>query len=299
MNQPSQQTLSSPSLLRTAVTCVLTIVALFAAPAQTLAGSAAPPDSASTSVPYHPFDTLKSDVLLIFTDAGRLFAKPAGFHARDWYLVGGTVAGTAGLMGFADDPLRETMLSIQGTDGDAVADIGNTFGEILPGLALTGSLYTVGLVFNWPKIRVMGRHVGQSLGYSALVTTVLKSAFGRHRPFLNDGPFAFEGPFQFDDPFLSHPSGHTTVTFAIASSLAADIDNPWATVGLYSLASVTAISRMYSDRHWSSDVFLAAVLSSAIGYGTANLDAASSDTSDESAFFILPSPSGITVGYRW
>lgn len=284
-------------LLHTVLTCILIYTALASVPLPALAGKPVPPDS--VNVPYHPLDTIASDVITIFTDMGRLFVKPARFHERNWYLVGGTIAGTAGLMGFADDPLRETMLNARGTDGDAIANVGNAFGEKIPGLALTGSLYTVGLIFNWPKIRVMGRHVGQSLGYSALVTTVLKSTFGRHRPFLNDGPFAFEGPFQFDDQFLSHPSGHTTVTFAIASSLAADIDNPWVTVGLYSLASLTAVSRMYSDRHWGSDVFLAAALSSAIGYGTATLDDPDTGASDGSAFFILPSPSGITVGYRW
>ena len=284
------------------VTCkMLVFLSLFCASTGTLpqyAEAACPALPDSARAPYHPFDTVAQDVLSLFTEAGRLFTRPIRFDEQDWYLTGGIVAG-AGLLAGLDQTLREEMLQIQGTDGDNIAEIGNSFGEKLPGLAITGSLYTVGLVFNWPKIRVMGRHVGQSLLYSALVTTLLKGLIGRHRPFLNDGAFSFKGPFQTNDAFLSHPSGHTTVTFAIASSLAADIDNPWATAGLYSLASLTALSRMYSDRHWSSDVFVAAAIATAIGYGTVNLDNNNTATTDGSSFFIAPTQTGLTVGYRW
>ncbi len=297
-NIPASATIRS--VLYCAISIVVISVALLAHPAHVQAACPVPSPPDSTAPPYHPFDTLASDAVHFFTDAGQLFARPAHFNTGQWFLTGGVVAGT-GLMMSVDESLRREMLSVQGRDGDRVADVGNSFGEHLPGIVITGSLYTVGFAFNCPKIRVMGRHVGQSLTYAALVTTIMKSVIGRHRPFLNDGAFAFEGPVQFDDPFLSHPSGHTTVTFAIASSLAADIDNPYATVGLYSLASLTAVSRMYSDRHWSSDVFLAAAIATAIGYGTANLDNGSSqdDTVDGSSFFILPSTTGVTVGYRW
>lgn len=288
------------SVLHNVLSLAVISVATLAHPSHIKAAYPVPVPPDSTAPPYHPFDTLASDLVHFFTDAKQLFARPAHFSTQQWYLTGGVAAGT-GLLMSVDESLRREMLGMQGRDGDKVAEIGNSFGEHLPGIVITGSLYTVGFAFNCPKIRVMGRHVGQSLMYSALVTTILKSVIGRHRPFLNDGAFAFEGPVQFDDPFLSHPSGHTTVTFAIASSLAADIDNPYATVGLYSLASLTAVSRMYSDRHWSSDVFLAAAIATAIGYGTANLDKGSSqdDAVDGSSFFILPSTTGVTVGYRW
>lgn len=246
--------------------------------------------------PYRPFDTLWSDVTVSVTDAGLLFTRPLHFGKQDWWLTGSVIAETGSLM-VLDKLLRQHVLATRGTDGDRVMEIGGRFGENVPGVALAGALYTTGLVFNLPEVRVMGRHVAQSLVYSALVTTALKYAFGRHRPFLGDGPFVFEGPGFHDDQFLSLPSGHATVAFAIASSLSADIENPWATAGLYSLATLTAVSRMYHDRHWGSDVFLAAALASAIGYGTANLH--EEEEHDGTSFHVMPTANGVAVVWMW
>ena len=42
---------------------------------------------------------------------------------------------------------------------------------------------------------------------------------------------------------------------------------PWATVGLYTLATATGLSRVYDNQHWVSDVFLGA----AVGIASAKL----------------------------
>ncbi|MFW6269745.1 MAG: phosphatase PAP2 family protein, partial [Bacillota bacterium] len=61
----------------------------------------------------------------------------------------------------------------------------------------------------------------------------------------------------------SFPSGHATGSFATATVLA----NHYPELGkfAYTWASLVAISRMYEDAHWFSDV----VVGSAIGYFTA------------------------------
>lgn len=257
--------------------------------------SGAAADSAQ-SPPFHPLDTIGRDFTASLIDAGLLFTRPFRFGAQDWLLTGGTLAGTALLME-ADGSLRNEILSLHGTDGDRVMAVGRSLGENVPAIAFAGALYTTGLVFNIPEVRLMGRHVVQSLAYSAIAVTLMKYAFGRHRPFLDNGRFVFEGPGYHEDSFLSLPSGHTTIAFAIASSLSADIENPWATAGLYSLATLTAVSRMYHDRHWGSDVFLAAALASAIGYGTANLHEA--ESADGTSFHIMPTANGIALGWSW
>lgn len=268
---------------------------LCALPPFSPAAQGAAADSAQ-SPPYHPLDTIGRDFTASITDAGLLFTRPFRFGAQDWLLTGGTLAGTALLME-ADGSLRNEILSLHGTDGDRVMAFGRSLGENVPGIAFAGALYTTGLVFNLPEVRLMGRHVVQSLAYSAIAVTLMKYAFGRHRPFLDNGRFVFEGPGYHEDSFLSFPSGHTTIAFAIASSLSADIENPWATAGLYSLATLTAVSRMYHDRHWGSDVFLAAALASAIGYGTANLHEA--EGADGTSFHIMPTANGIALGWSW
>lgn len=272
-------------------TCLIVLLTISGSYAAVAAGL----DSARA--PYRPLDTLWHDVKATVTDAGLLFGRPLRFGSQDWLLTGGVMGGTAMLMS-VDESLRDEMLSARGTDGDRAMDAAKQFGERIPALVVAGSIYTTGLVFDSPKIRVMGRHVVQSLAYSALVTTVLKATFARHRPFLNEGAYVFDGPFATIDPHFSFPSGHATVAFAVASSLAADIENPWATVGLYSLATLTALSRMYHDRHWGSDVFLAAALASAIGYGTANLHDVDGG-SDGTSFNVMPAPNGIALVWTW
>ena len=56
------------------------------------------------------------------------------------------------------------------------------------------------------------------------------------------------------------PSGHTTMAFALATALADDIHNTWAGVGLYTIASGVAWSRLNDNRHWLSDVAAGAVV---------------------------------------
>jgi membrane-associated phospholipid phosphatase len=85
---------------------------------------------------------------------------------------------------------------------------------------------------------------------------VLKVLVGRERP--TDSPennLKFH-PVTFSDN--SFPSGHTTVAFALATSFSREIDGVWDDVAFFSLASLTAYSRMHDDRHWFSDVVFGA-----------------------------------------
>lgn len=253
-----------------------------------------PPDSVGS---WRPLDTLWSDFRSTFTDAWLLAGTPLHFNRTDWIITGGVVS-ASGLLMATDGTIRREMQSLRGSDGNHIADVGNAFGENEAGLLIAGLLYLPGFVLNEPKLRLMGRHVGQTLLYAAAVGVLIKGSLGRHRPFLEDGPYKFSGPWQSDDAFLSLPSGHTTVAFSIASSLSADIDNPWVTAGLYSAATLTALSRMYVDRHWSSDVFVAAALSTAIGYGTVNLHR-EEEAESTSSLILSPTLKGVTLLYSF
>jgi membrane-associated phospholipid phosphatase len=210
-------------------------------------------------------------------------------------MTGGLLGGT-GLTMLVDEDIRELFGRGHDSIRDRIAIIGNTMGTLLPGGILVGSLYIGGLVFDEPSVRLAGRHAGQALLYAGAINGFLKVVIGRHRPSLNDGAFTFRGP-TLEDRYQSLPSGHTTIAFALASSLAADIDNPWATVGLYGLATITALSRIYDDRHWGSDVFLAAGISAACGYAVVHLH----DVADASqgSFYLVPGPTGLTAGWRF
>ena len=68
-----------------------------------------------------------------------------------------------------------------------------------------------------------------------------------------DGYVPFSGQASF-------PSGHTSMSFAMATSLADDIHRPWATVGLYGMATAVGWSRINDNRHWLTDVAAGALV---------------------------------------
>jgi undecaprenyl-diphosphatase len=96
---------------------------------------------------------------------------------------------------------------------------------------------------------------------SALTNVVLKSAFGRIRPALDDWT-ARPLPFGLRRPVTSaFPSGHATAGFTTAMFLSrADPGPPW-----YLIAGLVAASRVYVRLHHTSDVVAGAALGLAFG----------------------------------
>src|SRR5262249_41424758 len=56
----------------------------------------------------------------------------------------------------------------------------------------------------------------------------------------------------------SWPSGHTTLAFALATSVGDEIGSTPVSIGLYTLASLTGWSRMNDNKHWFTDVLAGA-----------------------------------------
>jgi membrane-associated phospholipid phosphatase len=87
----------------------------------------------------------------------------------------------------------------------------------------------------------------------------VRIAVGRARPLMDEGHLSFQ-PFTLGNGYASFISGHAWSGFGISNIVARQIDQPWARVGFYSLAAITALSRLYSDNHWLTDVVLGSVL---------------------------------------
>lgn len=75
----------------------------------------------------------------------------------------------------------------------------------------------------------------------------------------------------------SFPSGHTATAFMTATMLHKEYGltrSPWYSIGAYSAATVTAISRQLNNKHWMSDVLTGAgigILSTELGYYFADM----------------------------
>lgn len=252
-------------------------------------------DSARVASPTpssSPLDTMGADGIAIGEDFLHLFSSPARWGWKGWTGLGGTLLGTA-LVTTIDEPVRRQFLGdtlpLQATLGL----YGNALGTVIPSAVVVGALYGGGLILNNRWMRLAGRHLFQSVLYAAVVTLTVKTLLGRHRPELNNGAYTFEGP-SLRDEFNSLPSGHTTVAFALCSSLAADIDHPVATVVLYTMAAYTGFTRMYDDRHWASDVFLGAIIGAVCGYTVANMHLSSDG---RMGWMVTPTINGLAVNW--
>ncbi|SRR5579883_629573 len=233
-------------------------------------------------------------------DGGQYIERPLHWNLREWLIIG-TVGGVTALFTGVDDNIaRGFFQRNQSSVGDAIATVGNFYGSGIPTIITGLGLYGIGLETDNSKVRVMGRHVIQSFAYAGLTTTAIKILIGRERPFNGSGPDVFHG-FSLKNAWNSLPSGHATVACALSSTLAAEIDNPYVTAGLYALVGTTVFGRLYTDNHWLSDTFLGGVIGSVAGYWVA-AEVEHYDTnqnSKETGFVIEPGIGNITFAYRW
>lgn len=86
---------------------------------------------------------------------------------------------------------------------------------------------------------------------------------GRSRPTEGSGAFWGPGKEGFSGAF---PSGHATVSFALAASGSRVLGDRWYyALPLYSLAAVSAWQRIQSGEHWPADVFAGALVGFTVG----------------------------------
>lgn len=110
--------------------------------------------------------------------------------------------------------------------------------------------------------------IAEAAVLSALVNQIVKLSVGRQRPFVHFGDPA--RPPGLDDN-LSFYSGHTTLTFAIATSAGVVAHRRgyrlepliWSTG--YALAATTGYLRIAADKHYLTDVVAGAAAGAAIG----------------------------------
>jgi PAP2 superfamily len=228
-------------------------------------------DSLKTDSGYvSSIDVIEYDINKSLSDGYEILRSPINSSACEW-ITAGAVLSTVPLSMLLDDEIRSTVRAHQTNSMDNFTKIGKFYGEVIPAVSISAGLYAAGLIINERSVSLTGRLLGESLFYVGVVGSLLKFILSRSRPYTNNGNADFWN-FKFDNDFYSMPSGHSTVAFTISTVLAKRIDNIYATIGLYSLASFTAYQRIYSDNHWFSDTVLGAIIGYAIGNAVVNLN---------------------------
>jgi membrane-associated phospholipid phosphatase len=169
--------------------------------------------------------------------------------ALPWILVG---AGTAGLIATDHRTAHELPNTVdQVSISSDVSQVGAGY-TILP---ITAGFYIGGAIAHNEKARETGVLGAEAVLDSLIVSEVFKLTMRRQRPLDGDGRGRF---FQGGSSF---PSGHSTVSWALASVVAHEYnENIFYPIAAYSLASLVSFSRLSGENHFPSDIFAGAAL---------------------------------------
>jgi len=207
--------------------------------------------------------TMIEDDLTVFlrlTESGLI--APVHWHATDWRNAGTTALGTLALSTLDNNAYAAAHRSRTPTN-ERLEHIFEPYGRGITGAAVAGALYGAGIAFDNPWLRGTGLTMASALTIATTCQLTMKFLIGRARPYTRLGNGTFR-PFSTAADFLSLPSGHTVVAFTISSVFAFRIKNSYASTALFTAAGITALSRIYSDNHWLSDVAFSAALATFI-----------------------------------
>ncbi|MBM3296715.1 MAG: phosphatase PAP2 family protein [Candidatus Aminicenantes bacterium] len=203
-------------------------------------------------------------------DAGGVLASPLSWKPAE-------ILGCAALLGltglaYAHDEDIQSWVQDRRTPGSnefmSVVEMG---GDAAYLLALLGGAYLAGEIAPSRGLRKTAVLGIESLAVSGAVVLGIKCLLGRARPELGLPSNHFE-PFTFQAGFLSLPSGHAASAFAVATSIAAQVDSAVADAFLYLLAGLVAVSRVHDNKHWASDVLLGGALGHVVALKIAHLN---------------------------
>ena len=213
-------------------------------------------------------------------------AKP---YAIKWWGVGAVVGAGLVAMAVVDEPVQQWAANPanHGSTANDIASTSRRFGEVEVVVPVTAGIIVAGLAAHNQALLRSGLRIGASVAVASLVTGVFKYALGVERPYQTEEP----GDFDPGSGNTSLWSGHTAMAFSFATALSQEVHRPWATVGLYTLATATGLSRVYDNQHWVSDVFVGA----AIGIASAKLATGRWTIFGLRAPVPLATPTGVSV----
>jgi membrane-associated phospholipid phosphatase len=187
--------------------------------------------------------------------------RPPSHHIRWWEAA--IAVGSIGAVSIFDRRVDDWVQARRSAHSDAVARAFRIGGGPELVFGIPAGILAAGAISGNKNLQRSGGRVLASVITAGITTAAIKVVAGRVRPSDITDQYSFK-PLTQNDAF---PSGHATMAFALATSLSAEIDRPWATALLYAGATGTAWSRLNDHRHWVSDVLAGA----AVGITAGNL----------------------------
>jgi membrane-associated phospholipid phosphatase len=213
---------------------------------------------------HRRLDNIREDFQHLWKDSISYYKLPLNWDARTWRYIAIGIILFPGLF-FVDPYVRTAFSEIHTHFFDEIFSFAHWYGKIHLTVDSFVFLYLIGLVINHEYLRSAGWKIFQAFAISGITITIVKSIFGRWRPYAGRGSMSFV-PFTFGpNDHLSLPSGDVGVAVAYSMILAGFSENRLWKGFWYLLGVLTCLGRIYHDQHWFSDVLLAAVISISVG----------------------------------
>ena len=212
-----------------------------------------PSDSTTT------WKTFKYDTNASWRSIKHAVSRPLHWKGNDFTKFGGMILGTV-IISAGDKEINDFFRRQESSIPQPIQEYGFYFAKPQNYLMANVGIYGFGLFTKNEQIRKTGVLILSSSIIAGYLQIIARTAIGRARPYTGKGPHSFK-PFESTQEYFSFPSGHTVLGITMAHSIAKQFNNTWVKIGIYTLGSIPAYSRLIDGEHWLSDVAFGAALS--------------------------------------
>lgn len=213
---------------------------------------------------YDPFTVkLNGDYLESFWhDSKSIAISPFHWSGKQWAQFGGVVTTAGGLYFLADANLKDWSQSNKTHTTEQISSVLEVVGNGKCPIFTAGALFIYSTIAKKPKAQRTALLILNSYLITGATAQFSKFMTSRHRPWSNAKFNEWDGP-SLDGKHTSFFSGHSTTVWAFATVFAMEYkEKKWVVPIAYSIAGLSALSRIHDNAHWASDVFVG----SAFGY---------------------------------
>ena len=239
--------------------------------------------------------SMGSDISIFTGSVGKVLSSPFHWELNDYYYAGGFLLLSAGSF-ILDDEVRKVFLNNRSKTFDKLESVGYAYGAPLNAVSGALLIYFSGVVSDNNWLRNTGLMLTETIVAIGIIQVPTRIIFGRARPYTGYGNSSFNFFKGLEQDRASFISGHAAIAFGISNILAHQIDHPAATAGLFGLAALTPLARLYADKHWFSDVFIGTALGIFVSNTIINHHKKISNSKNK--FSIIPGINGISFCYK-